>query len=141
MQRLSILEYVTAPPGPTTLAMILVIAVLAGHSACAADDKALHFGISALCGAGAETFLHQSCKLRTHSRLASATALGAIPGLIKELVDEQSQGNRFSRSDLETDLLGAFSGALISNALNSRIRVAVSLKQNGSLHLQLSYLF
>jgi len=55
--------------------------------------------------------------------------LGTIPGLFKELIDSTKKGNRFSGGDLTADILGSFCGALLSNTINKKILVNVSLNK------------
>ncbi len=94
-------------------------------NAPAFDDKAAHFGISALFGAGAETLLHYRTDFTDTPRVTLATIMGSLPGLAKEIVDSQEDGNEFSGRDLSADIAGAFSGALLSNLLNNAIQIRI----------------
>ncbi len=64
-------------------------------------DKQLHFAVSAALGVAAYS--------QTHDR-AQAFAWAIAPGVLKEVADSQSEGNRFSGKDLAWDALGAFVG-------------------------------
>lgn len=102
----------------------------------AADDKALHFGISAVCGAGAETVLHYNSEMGPVSRVLMATAIGSLPGLAKELKDRGEPGNEFGVGDMTADVLGSFTGALTSCFINDAIQVRFKAgKKGGSVAL------
>ena len=88
-----------------------------------ADDEAQHFLISGICGVGGETILHYNTEMGNVSRIALATFIGSIPGLVKEISDSSEEGNEFSSSDMTADVLGAFAGALIGNVINERIEI------------------
>jgi uncharacterized protein YfiM (DUF2279 family) len=89
------------------------------------DDKTAHFGISALFGAGAETVLHYRTDFEDVERVALGTLLGSVPGLAKEIIDSQEDGNKFSGGDMAADVAGAFSGAFLSNLFNNAIQVRI----------------
>ena len=64
---------------------ICFVMMLAGFSCAnsfAVDDKAAHFGLSALFGAGAETFLNYRTDFEDVERVALGTLLGSAPGLL-----------------------------------------------------------
>ena len=93
------------------------------------EDKIKHFGISILFGAAGESCLHYATDLEGNKRVLFGTALGTLPGLFKELIDSTEEGNRFSGGDLAADILGSFCGALLSNAINNKIKVNVNLNR------------
>ena len=108
--------------------VICLVMMLAGFpcaNSFAFDDKIAHFGLSALFGAGAETILHYRTDFEDVERVALGTLLGSVPGLAKEIIDSQEDGNEFSGSDLTADVAGAFSGALLSNLFNNAIQVRI----------------
>ena len=107
------------------LSGLMIISFIACSSSYAVDDRTLHFGLSALFGAGAETVLHYNTDLKDVGRVAAGTVLGTLPGLAKEIADGQKSDNEFSKSDLVADVAGAFTGALLSNLVNNAIQVRV----------------
>ena len=86
-------------------ASTLVILLLSTHPVHADEwtgkDKSLHFGVSAALGVAAYS--------QTHNR-TQAFAWAIAPGVIKEIIDSQQEGNHFSTKDLAWDALGAFAG-------------------------------
>jgi len=107
---------------------IRIAMMLAGFycaNSFAVDDKTAHFGLSAFFGAGAETVLHYRADVEDIERVALATLLGSMPGLAKEMIDSQQDGNEFSGRDLTADVAGAFSGAFLSNLFNNAIQVRI----------------
>ena len=124
---------------PTRLfmAMLMVLISLPSARSFALDDKAAHFGVSALFGAGAETFLHHRTDFNDVELVALGTLLGSLPGLGKEIFDSQQNGNEFSGRDLAADVAGAFSGALLSNLFNNAIEVRFESAAGRSINLVL----
>lgn len=78
------------------------------------SDKKKHFALSALFGAGSETLLRSYSYTASHRliRLTSATVLGTLPGVAKELSD-----SKFDNNDILADIIGAFTGAFLSDLL------------------------
>ncbi len=108
----------------------------------AEKDKLKHFGVSMLFGAAGESCLHYATKMEGGKRIIFGTVLGTIPGLLKELIDNTEEGNRFSGGDLTADILGAFCGALLSNTVNNKIHVNVNLnKKRQFWSVSLSFIF
>jgi uncharacterized protein YfiM (DUF2279 family) len=76
---------------------------------CLADswgtpDKLQHFGTSIVWGAGARVVCPDCSELK-------ATALGTIPGLVKEIQDSlNANGSGWSNRDLIADIAGAYVG-------------------------------
>jgi uncharacterized protein YfiM (DUF2279 family) len=108
---------------------ICVVMMLAGFpcaNSFAVDDKTAHFGLSALFGVGAETVLHYRTDFEDVERVALGTLLGSVPGLAKEIIDSQQDGNEFSGRDLTADVAGAFSGAFLSNLFNNAVQVRIA---------------
>ena len=108
--------------------VICLVMMLAGFpcaNSFAFDDKIAHFGLSALFGAGAETILHYRTDFEDVERVALGTLLGSVPGLAKEIIDSQEDGNEFSGRDLTADVAGAFSGAFLSHLINNAIQVRI----------------
>ena len=110
------------------IVVLICFAVSPTHIS-AEGDKIKHFGISLLFGAAGESYLHYATDLEGDKRVFFGTALGTLPGLFKELIDSTREGNRFSGGDLAADILGSFSGALLSNTVNNRIQVNVKMNK------------
>lgn len=107
------------------ICVVMTLAAFSCSKSFAVDDKTAHFGLSALFGAGAESFLHYRTDFEEFERVALATLLGSAPGLAKEIIDSQQDGNNFSGRDLTADVAGAFSGAFLSNLFNNAIQVHI----------------
>ena len=117
------------------IGILLVLSCLPYARSFAIDDKAAHFGISAVFGAGAETFLHYRTDFDDLELVALGTLLGSVPGLGKEIIDSQQNGNEFSGRDLAADVAGAFTGALLSNLFNNAIEVRIESDAGRSINL------
>jgi VanZ family protein len=76
-------------------------------------DKALHFGLSAPFGAFAATLAPKDAG--TGQRMLYGAALGALPGLAKELSDARRSGADASARDMAFNVLGAAVGALLAD--------------------------
>ncbi|MEE9326678.1 MAG: hypothetical protein V3U71_05230 [Cocleimonas sp.] len=101
-------------------------------SAYAEDNLGLHFGISTGLGFVAENMLHN--KVDSDSkRIAYATILGSVPGLFKELSD-----NEFSGEDMAADVLGSFAGAFLANHFNKKT-IATIQKKHDSYFVGIMY--
>lgn len=70
------------------------------------QDKQLHFAVSAVLGIAAYS--------QTHDR-AQAFGWALAPGILKEVIDSQQDGNDFSGKDLAWDALGALAGAQVGH--------------------------
>ena len=83
------------------------------------DDKKQHFGISMALGAASEFGLRQLDIATEHrwGRIALATGIGMVPGVLKELADDRKDNNKFDKNDLLADALGSFAGALLSDLI------------------------
>jgi len=111
---------------PFTLLLFLSSPAYAG------DDTAQHFGFSAAFGYIAEDFIHN--KVDTDGeRIVYGTALGLVPGILKELTDD-----RFDGSDMAANIAGAFIGSLIATRVNRNLVVNIQ-KQNDGYMLGLVY--
>jgi len=85
----------------STFAMLLLSTHLTHADEWTGNDKSLHFGVSAALGVAAYS--------QTHDR-TKAFAWAIAPGVLKEVIDSQEEGNRFSTKDLAWDALGALVG-------------------------------
>lgn len=124
-----------------TCLVLLSAFLLSAHPAFAVDDKVQHFGASAICGAGIETYLHHQTKLKAPARISLSVMLGSVPGLAKEIIDSRQEDNSFSESDMTADLAGAFVGAIVSSVLNNAIRVKIKTGKEKRIDLSLTYNF
>ena len=93
------------------------------RTAMGMDDDVKHFLISGAAGAGSETILHYTSGMGPIERISAATFIGSLPGLVKEISDSRKEGNEFGLGDMGMDVLGSFSGALMSGMINDRIQV------------------
>ncbi|MBI3986099.1 MAG: hypothetical protein HY343_04230 [Lentisphaerae bacterium] len=107
-------------------ALCALLMVSAAGPALALDDEEKHFGISALCGAGAETALHYTTEWKAPTRILAATALGSLPGLAKEIADSTEADNEFSESDMTADVLGALTGSLLGSLFNDTVKFGIN---------------
>jgi hypothetical protein len=79
------------------------------------DEKtAYHFGISMAGGYLTETILHQAPELSDAEKIIYATLPILAVGIAKELDDDGGE-----RMDIVADIVGAFSGAYLSNYVNN----------------------
>ncbi|MFO0462390.1 MAG: hypothetical protein ACK50I_24835 [Burkholderiales bacterium] len=77
------------------------------------SDKALHAGVSAPLGAMGAALAPPGAG--TAQRLLYGTALGALPGLAKELADLNRPGATPSMKDMAFNVLGAALGAAVAD--------------------------
>ena len=78
------------------------------------QDKRQHFGISMILGAASEFGLRR-LDIASHcrwGRVALATGIGLVPGLVKEVTDE-----RFDAEDLLANAFGSLTGAILSDLI------------------------
>lgn len=127
-----------------SICVVLLFTFLLMHAACpalAADDEIQHFGVSAICGAGIETYLHHKTEVSTFGRILLGTMLGSVPGLTKEIIDSTADDNHFSQSDMTADVIGAFAGTVVSSMLNDLIQVRIERGKEKRLTFSLTYNF
>ena len=113
--------------------VLLIYTTIFPTQLSAEGDKIKHFGISLLFGAAGESYLHYATDLEGDIRVFFGTALGTLPGLFKEVIDNTKEGNRFSGGDMAADILGSFCGALLSNVVNNKIHVNINLNKKRQL--------
>lgn len=118
--------------------LFLILISIPKKNIFAGDDKLKHFGISSIFGAASETYLHYKTNLKASERIILGTALGTLPGLVKELIDSTKRENHFSGSDLAMDVAGAFVGAMVGNFLNNIIQVKIK-KENDKRAFTISF--
>jgi hypothetical protein len=78
------------------------------------EKTAYHFGISMAAGYLTETILHQAPELSDAEKIIYATLPILAVGIAKELNDEGGE-----RMDMVANIVGAFSGAYLSNYVNN----------------------
>jgi uncharacterized protein YfiM (DUF2279 family) len=122
-----------------TVIMLLLIPVSSFAGGNGGDDV-LHFGLSAVFGAGSETYLHHNTSLSTTEKIIAGTAIGSIPGLMKEIYDENQEDNYFSSSDMIANVAGSFVGTVIAAYVNNKLMVNVS-KQGEKTKISILYKF
>ncbi len=121
-----------------TVIILLLFIPSATFSAEADSNSVLHFGYSLVFGVFGETLLHYNFDMSAPSRIFYATLIGSIPGLAKEIQDNSDDGGHFSGSDMAFDVAGAFTGSVISNYINNKVRVNVTHQPDGAM-IRLSY--
>jgi putative lipoprotein len=94
-------------------------------------DNVLHFGLSMAFGAISETWLHKNHDMSGKSRIVSATLLGSVPGLIKEISDSTGDRGYFSGSDMGLDVAGALTGSVFANYLNENVSISLKKRPHG----------
>lgn len=93
-------------------------------------DKLSHLATGALWGGVADSVVYRHSKtMGPVERTLTATGIGTIPGLVVEIGDEFSSGNRFSWSDLLADGVGALAGAFTAELINGQLWLSASGKQ------------
>ena len=108
------------------LTAIFVMTVNASENYNFEEDKQKHFLFSSILAIGSESILETYNKnsLAKHEQLNGielityATLIGVIPGLTKEIVDANTEGNTWSNADLTYDLAGAFFGSTLSYSIH-----------------------
>ncbi|WP_263079940.1 hypothetical protein [Endozoicomonas sp. Mp262] len=112
---------------PYSTVWLAGIAIASGAvmaSSSVASDKKQHFGISVVLGASSEHILRHFNYFPEHrwKRIAVATGMGLVPGVLKELSD-----SRFDSGDLLADVIGSFTGALVSDLLKGPVQPTLSV--------------
>jgi len=97
------------------IASILALSATLAHAdSWSTPDKPKHFAASVLWGAGARIVCPSCSDLE-------ATALGTIPGLVKEIQDSTKRGGSgWSNRDLIADIAGAYVGVKITGLIVSK---------------------
>lgn len=101
------------------------------------NDKVKHFGFSSIFGYAGETIIHDIETFSDTQKVIYGTAIGSVPGLIKELTDDKYDGE-----DMAYNVAGAFAGSLLSNYLNNNVFVAFehnSKKKSNKILLSFKY--
>lgn len=102
------------------LCSVLLGTLLSSSMLFASDnDKIKHFGFSSIFGYAAETLIHDKQTLSNTQKVIYGTAIGSVPGLVKELSDDKYDGE-----DMAYNVAGAFAGSLLSNYLNNSVFLA-----------------
>lgn len=118
---------------------IIAVSLLSTISLNAADSNSIkHFGFSAIFGIASETILHKNyTQFDDIEKITYATAIASLPGLAKELTDEE-----FSNEDMVFNVLGALSGAVFSNYLNNNTSIFIAHnEEEKSTQIKLAYKF
>lgn len=104
---------------------LVLLASLFQISFAGDSNSVKHFGLSAVFAYASESYIHDKYSLSDREKVAYSTAIGALPGLAKELNDD-----KFDNEDMGFNILGSFAGSLLSNYLNNNI--FVTLEHNSS---------
>jgi hypothetical protein len=118
-----------------SVAVLIVFFLFPVSSFSDDNNTGLHFGLSSIFGAAAETFLHYKTDFETPGRIIGGTIIGSVPGFAKELSD-----NRFSGTDMAADVAGALIGSVIANYVNNKIQVDIE-KDSRKIKVSLLYRF
>jgi len=97
------------------LAIVMASAMSqAGTSFFKEEDKKLHMGVSYPFGmmGGLICKGDRAFNLSGWAAIACGTAIGMIPGIVKEGLDSRQPGNRWDNRDLAADAIGAFIGSV-----------------------------
>ena len=119
--------------------IISVISLLSVLNLNAADSNSIkHFGFSAIFGVASETILHKNYpQFDDIETISYGTAIASLPGLAKELTDDE-----FSNEDMVFNVLGALSGAVFSNYLNNNTSIFIAHNnEKKSSQIKLAYKF
>jgi uncharacterized protein YfiM (DUF2279 family) len=116
---------------------LLVLLLCFGLLHAETDDAAKHAGVSFVLGYGfgygIESYTRANDIAKSDLfKISAATGAALSIGLVKELMDANEEGNRFSGSDLAADFAGALTGALLSNYIhrqNSNFTFALAKKE------------
>lgn len=94
-----------------TIVLLITLIVLVASNCCAIDaDKKGHYGLSVPFGILGGAIIEDCCsEWPWYYKIPAATAIGMIPGLGKEFIDEVS-GSGWDNKDLLADALGSATG-------------------------------
>jgi len=121
---------------------VIIFFLLQPVHLAAGNDKLKHFGISLVFGTAGESILHYTTEWKDAALIGWGTALGILPGLMKEIIDSSRKDNHFSGLDLAADFAGALCGAVFSNLVNNRIQFLIeSEKERRRFAFILRYTF
>lgn len=120
---------------------ILLLSWILTVNANAMTDDEMHFTLSAVAGSGCETALSYATDIGSPGRFFLGTALGTIPGLVKEIMDSTKSDNSFSGSDMQADILGAATGALLGNLFNNFVHFSLTGKDLDTLKISFEWEF
>ncbi|MGA1824462.1 MAG: hypothetical protein ACMUIP_07330 [bacterium] len=109
------------------LFVIFILLFFFTNRAFALGDPEKHFLVSFPFGYAADTYLYRHTDLKTPHRIFWATAIGTIPGLLKEIKDEftTSYYTYFNKDDLAADAVGALAGAIVSSGINRVMHITI----------------
>jgi hypothetical protein len=96
--------------------VVIFLLILIG-TAEAQSDKVIHFGVSGAFGLVTDKILFsQYPNMDPVTRVLVSTAIGSVPGFIKEMTD-----STFDNGDMAADVLGALAGSVVGELTNNRI--------------------
>jgi len=110
--------------------LFLTLFFLQTNSLSSGNDKFKHFGVSLLFGTAGESVFHYTTRWKDFSLIGWGTAVGTLPGLVKEILDSMEENNHFSSLDLAADFAGALCGAVLGNFFNNQIQVHFETGRN-----------
>ena len=94
--------------------VVMLVSTLSMAGFFQEEDKQLHMQVSVPFGimGGLVCRGDRGFNLNGWNAVMCGTALGMIPGIGKEWLDSQQDGNRWDNRDLAADAIGAFIGSL-----------------------------
>jgi len=105
------------------------------------DDTAKHLGVSFALGIAGEQIAARIAP--EMNSVALGTGMAMVPGLLKEIYDENRKSAKrpggFSGKDLAADLVGAFSGAMLSGLVSKRVTLFVGKDSVGERKVAIMY--
>jgi len=130
------------------LGIMMLSARLSAEDYSFEKDKQKHFYISAIVSVTSESILEnynknsltQLNRLNGTELISYSTLIGVIPGLVKETVDSNQEGNSWSNADIAYDLAGALLGSTLSYSIH-RLFDDENYKVNLTLHKQKQCLY
>ncbi len=110
--------------------IILALLLITTPAVAIDGDLMAHFGSSTAYGLLTGTVMYH-CAEQTGpvERVLTSTGLALVPGLAWEIKDEFKRDNYFGWVDLLADGIGALTGSLVAELVNSQFWISASGKQ------------
>lgn len=99
---------------------LLLSITLYGNDFTFKEDKKKHFGFSFAFGVGTSIYLEKNYfqEESPQIRLLIGSSLAVVPGLAKEILDEQQSDNKFDIADMSYNLVGAIAGNIVGSYIS-----------------------
>jgi uncharacterized protein YfiM (DUF2279 family) len=107
------------------LSTLFFTSLLQSENLSLTTDKKKHFGISFVLGMASYTYVEHKHKTNytKQEKILLSTSIAVVPGILKEVIDSKEKGNKFDKTDLLYDVIGAFTGSLLSAYVHDSIRI------------------